>query len=581
MEIVKAFNSNSLHVNILIKGTIENPLFRANDIGNILEIINIKQNIKDFEEDEKTILEINTQGGTQNSNFLTEKGLYKILFKSRKPIADQFQNWVCDIVKEIRLKGYYELQQEIDTKTIQTQTLQNKNKELEYNLKNTTFLEKEKLLLKQFEKEDSIVYIIKIKTIENGQYIVKIGESRKGISSRYDAHKKNYDECVLLDCFSVNKSGNFEKFLHSHPKIKPSKYTTLLKHETENELFLIGKDLTYKMVQDIINENLNKYNYNTQDVREILEELKLVKKENYSLKNEIISLKNTINNTLRENPESYNSMILPSLTNDTLLLELKNQIENLSNTIKTNNLLIIEKLNNNKTEDIITHPTVKTTTGFNIQLSTIGPRLQKINPENLTLIQVYESVTEAMNENKNIKRPSIMKAITDNTIYCGYRWQLVERNLDPNIINDLYQTVEIQQQNVGYIAKLNSEKNSILNVYLDRKTAAKINNYKSISALDNPVKNGTITNENYYILYDKCEKELIDDFEKRNNGPPLLYKNGVGKFDKNENLFQEFACKYDCIRTLKISDKTLNKALENNILYNEFYYKELGSRLFL
>ena len=194
---------------------------------------------------------------------------------------------------------------------------------------------------------------------------------------------------------------------------------------------------------------------------------------------------------------------------------------------------------------------------------------------------MYESVTEAMNENKNIKRPSIMKAITDNTIYCGYRWQLVERNLDPNIINDLYQTVEIQQQNVGYIAKLNSEKTSILNVYLDRKTAAKINNYKSISALDNPVKNGTITNENYYILYDKCEKELIDDFEKRNNGPPLLYKNGVGKFDKNENLFQEFACKYDCIRTLKISDKTLNKALENNILYNEFYYKELGSRLFL
>jgi hypothetical protein len=38
-----------------------------------------------------------------NHTFLTEKGLYKALFKSNHHIAEQFQNWVCDMVHEIRV----------------------------------------------------------------------------------------------------------------------------------------------------------------------------------------------------------------------------------------------------------------------------------------------------------------------------------------------------------------------------------------------------------------------------------------------------------------------------------------------
>jgi hypothetical protein len=46
-------------------------------------------------------------------------------------------------------------------------------------------------------------------------------------------------------------------------------------------------------------------------------------------------------------------------------------------------------------------------------------------------------------------------------------------------------------------------------------------------------------------------------------------------------MTNEFSCKYDCIRNLKISDKTLTKALIHNIPYNNHYYKELGSKLSL
>ena len=53
MEVVKAFNANELHTEIIIKGTFEEPLFRASDIGAVLEMGNIRTSIADFDKSEK------------------------------------------------------------------------------------------------------------------------------------------------------------------------------------------------------------------------------------------------------------------------------------------------------------------------------------------------------------------------------------------------------------------------------------------------------------------------------------------------------------------------------------------------
>jgi prophage antirepressor-like protein len=117
MDIVKAFNTNDLHTEVVIKGTKTDPLFRASDIGIILEINNIRMSIIDFDESEKrAVSSTDSTGRMQDVTFLTEKVLYKVLFRSRKPIAQKFQNWVCEVIKEIRLNGLYELQKEVDQK---------------------------------------------------------------------------------------------------------------------------------------------------------------------------------------------------------------------------------------------------------------------------------------------------------------------------------------------------------------------------------------------------------------------------------------------------------------------------------
>lgn len=543
MEVVKAFNSNELHTNIVIKGDYNNPLFRASDIGEILEMSNIRAHIVNFDDTERHVNSIDTSTGPKQVTFLTEKGLYKILFKSRKPIAEKFQNWVCEVIKEIRLKGVYNLEKQIEKQKMEMELLEeNKNKEMEAKIIIEKELEKQHVLLTKFRNSGNLIYIIRVKSYSNGEYIIKIGQSEYGVKARYDECKtKKFEECILLDCFPVQKSRKFEKFIHNHSNIACNNIK-LNSHNSETELFLIGKNLTYSILLDIINKNIQKYNEND-NAKEILE-----------LECQKLKLVDGINNS--------NCYIQEILNTNKILLEKMSLLEK-------QNQEILNKLNTQQT---------KVTTGFNQQLPTLGPRLQKINPENLQLIRVYESVTELMNEDKHIKRPSIMKSIQENTIYHGFRWQLVERILDPNIVHSLEPTKATKNQNLGYIAKLDANKTEILNVYLDRKTAAIQNSYPTHASLDNPVKNGTISNGHYYILYESCDEELKSLFEEK-NGVPLLYKNGVGQFDSNGSLLNEFICKYDCIRTLKISDKTLTKALDKNIAYNNTYFKTLGTKL--
>jgi hypothetical protein len=480
-----------------------------------------------------------TRGGhNKEVIMLNVETFKKFCLKSGTKKADEIHDYFIkleNIMFEITKEEGDELKQQV-------LTLENKNKKMEEKIIKQKELEREKILLDKFTNIGCMIYIIKVKINDDGTYIVKIGHSTKGIKDRYNECKLKHTNILLLNCFEVDKSYQFETFLHAHQNIQPNNVTNLQGHESEKELFLIGTTLTYQTLLKIIDDNINNYKYK---VRELLLEI-----ENLKLKQPI----EVINN---------DNELLKELVNVNKLLT--NKVCSLETSIQQ----ILNKLNAQET---------KIVTGFNQQLPHLGPRLQKINPETIQLIKVYESVTEAMNENKNIKRPSIAKAVEENTIYCGFRWQLVERNLDPNIIHSLEPTKETKVQNLGYIAKLNIDKTQILNIYLDRKTAAQQNGFESSSALDNPVKNGTIVNNQYYTLYDKCEADLVNNFEEE-YGKPLLYKNGVGQYDLDNNLVNEFACKYDCIRELKMSDKTLAKALDKNVQYNGFYYKSIGNKL--
>ena len=504
------------------------------------------ENMMEIEEEYNIIQDdkSNKQHGGHNKekimlNIITFK---KLCLKAGTKRADEIHDYFIKLEEIL-----YEILEE-ETSELKTQLLQiedKKQKEYEVKLLKQKVLDREKILLDEYATSGPLVYIIRVKTLESGRYVIKLGESRIGISNRYAEHKHKYEECLLLDCFAVTRSKDFESFIHNHENVRLNKVTNLANHEKENELFMIGKDLPYTMLLRIINNNLKYFISINAELQRENENLKMM-----------LEMKETNNENI-------------------FVKELVKAVKQLSNKIDS-----VEKMNKEILEKM-NRPQARTTTGFNEPLVNLGHRLQKINPETLELIKVYENVAEVMRENPNIKRPSLNKAIVENRTYCNYRWLFVERSLDPLVVNNIVPTRPSIQKNIGYIAKLNQDKSEILAVYIDRKTAAHENNYGSIGALDNPVKKFTLTKGHYYTLYDNCSEELRTSFEASNNGYPVLYRNGVGQYDENENLIHIFLCKYYCCNILGISDKCLTKSIKKNIPYNGHFFREIGDRLMI
>ena len=93
-------------------GTAEKPEWVAVDLCKIFEIKNVSDTLSKFEQEEKGVVTIDTLGGEQSLLTLTEPGLYRLIFKSRKGIAKRFQHWIFhEVLPSIRKTGSYSVRQ--------------------------------------------------------------------------------------------------------------------------------------------------------------------------------------------------------------------------------------------------------------------------------------------------------------------------------------------------------------------------------------------------------------------------------------------------------------------------------------
>ena len=86
--------------------------FVVKDVAEILEIQNIRQNLDTLDEDEKDVYKIYTPGGMQNMTIVSEAGLYKLIFNSRKPEAKEFTRWVThEVLPTLHRTGTFTVNQ--------------------------------------------------------------------------------------------------------------------------------------------------------------------------------------------------------------------------------------------------------------------------------------------------------------------------------------------------------------------------------------------------------------------------------------------------------------------------------------
>lgn len=90
-----------------IYGTVEQPLFLAKDVAEMIKHSKPRDMVQNVDDEEKVKMpfKMATSRSTQEQWFLTEDGLYEVLMQSRKPIAKQFKKEVKNILKQMRLTG--------------------------------------------------------------------------------------------------------------------------------------------------------------------------------------------------------------------------------------------------------------------------------------------------------------------------------------------------------------------------------------------------------------------------------------------------------------------------------------------
>ena len=93
---LKIFDYNGAKVRTVMQDG--EPWFVAKDVCDVLGIKNARKAVSSLADDEKmTVTESYAQtkrGGARFYNVVNEPGLYRLIFRSNKPEAEQFKHWV-------------------------------------------------------------------------------------------------------------------------------------------------------------------------------------------------------------------------------------------------------------------------------------------------------------------------------------------------------------------------------------------------------------------------------------------------------------------------------------------------------
>lgn len=74
----------------------------AIDVCKALGLTQVTRAINRLPKKGVTISKVVSKGGEQDTNIIDEKNIYRLVFKSRKKEAEEFQDWVYDVIDQLR-----------------------------------------------------------------------------------------------------------------------------------------------------------------------------------------------------------------------------------------------------------------------------------------------------------------------------------------------------------------------------------------------------------------------------------------------------------------------------------------------
>ena len=113
---ISIFNFNNQAVRVEFKNG--EPLFCLTDVADILHIQNGKQSRFSLNEAGVHKMYVSHESGKKLTTFINEPNLYRVIFRSNKPEAVKFQDWIFEeVIPQIRKTGSYQTSGSLKTKT--------------------------------------------------------------------------------------------------------------------------------------------------------------------------------------------------------------------------------------------------------------------------------------------------------------------------------------------------------------------------------------------------------------------------------------------------------------------------------
>jgi prophage antirepressor-like protein len=553
MDIFRAFNLNDEEHIINIQGTVEDPLFQANQVCDLLGIKSFRSSIIDFTDEHKVLLKVKTAGGLQDVIFFTELGLYKLLGRSRKEIASQFQNWIIKVIKEIRITGIYKLNEnnEIDKKLLESN----------YNLINN------KTFIKAFHNKN-VIYICKFTSIDD-KYVIKIGSTQNIKERIYNLNNQFQNiEPVILDIIEVNNYRKYEKYLHNHQYIKQYYYKFEKKDGTiSNETYLTTED-EYNYIINILNEDKKKFDIDTMELEELRLKIEEKKSDNNSIELKINELKlkqKKLDAEIKKNELEIKKIELEKINKE------KQDSTDESSSDDSDDIESYEDSENE--EDNLSY-------NFEIKKQKNSIRVPKVyqydtndlkNP-----IKIYDSPKELIRSNNDIFMSSLKNACKKNTIYKNYRWIFVNRNDEPP--EEIPETVvnNYKSPYVKYLAMIDIKKTKILNVFSTQKEACAERNMKA-NGFTRAIKQYSISSGHYWKFFEDCPIEMQNEYLLHNKLPEKYvssYSKIVSQIcPKTNKIINTYNSKNEVVNKFQMSMLTLKNCSTNGNIYNGYRWK--------
>ena len=485
MELINSFDETLLFDNktLRIVGSYEEPFFVVNDICKILDIKNVTQAVKIIPEKSKKSSIIKTSSGEQLMLVISEAGLYKLIMRSNKPIAEKFQEVVCEeILPSLRKKGEYKIQSIID-RNIELERL---SLEKDDEIQKINEESNSKLLLVEEQNKQNICKTL-IESFDNKNlvyigYIGKINDcdsykfgSTKKISKRVKDHEKTYERFDLLFCVECEKHTLLEQYLKDSKEIKKRRFS----HPFHVENKKTETDVTELLKFD--------EEFNLDDLKKLLSKLKNNVEMSCELRLEMEKTRQKILDAemIHDQEETKQKQIELEEETKRLAKELEEQ------TKQKQIELEILKLK-------LAHPT----------------EIREINEENKNeeIKRIEEELTSKIESEREVVR-QIQE--NNNRIFEERIESIASHLIDVNIFENIYKPIQIVYNNRKtflYVAKINDE------MYI---------NVNSISEKSYPMdrwkRGAEIKNKILEYNFKLKDKNMLSIYSHKNKGTWILF----------------------------------------------------------